>query len=186
MRKAFLMSVLARKHPGPTVLMNLMASSKVAYETLVCSRGIPSFKEAPLGNERWWIKTELPLSFLPYQTKLGNTKNRKRGGGEEKGPASLWDSSSLQSLASTAAAFCRADFRFGESHEKREPSEGTGKPSRNPFTRKSTTVGAYPERNKRRRSLTTGVGNRGGWGARESWVWRMAYLTPGTDERLAY
>ena len=66
---------------------------------------------------------ETPPQFSWVPNQVGKLKKQKKGGGGgEKGPASLWDSSSLQSLASTAAGFCRADFRFGESHEKREPS----------------------------------------------------------------
>jgi len=64
-------------------------------------------------------ETPPQVSWVPNQ--LGKPKKKKGGGGGE-GPASLWDSSSLQSLASTATGFCRADFSFGESHEKQEPS----------------------------------------------------------------
>lgn len=52
-KDVFFISVLARKQLEPTDLMRRMASSTVAYETLVWSGEIPSFNEEPLGNERW-------------------------------------------------------------------------------------------------------------------------------------
>jgi len=64
---------------------------------------------------------ETPPQFSRVPNQVGKLEKTEKGGGE-KGPASLWDSSSLQSLASTAAGLCRVDFRFGESHEKRDPS----------------------------------------------------------------
>ena len=109
-----------------------------------------------LGKRKVVNWTKRPqFSWVPNQV----GKLEKKGGGDEKGPASLRNSSSLQSLASAASGVCRAAFRFGESHDKREPSQCIGKPSLNPFTSKSTIEGVFPERKKRRRLLSTGIGN---------------------------
>ena len=52
MRNALLMSVLARKQPRPHDLINAIASSTRQYETVLCSEEMPSFTDAPLGNDK--------------------------------------------------------------------------------------------------------------------------------------
>jgi len=49
-RKADLMSVLARKQPCPVASMSLTASSIVAYLTVANSLGIPSLTDNPPGK----------------------------------------------------------------------------------------------------------------------------------------
>ena len=63
-RKAFLMSVLAKKQPWPAVIISLIASSMVAYRTLVCSGDMPSLTDEPLGKDKWWINLNSPGTFF--------------------------------------------------------------------------------------------------------------------------
>ena len=58
--ESFLTPVLAKKKPGPAVLINWMASSMVAYLTLVSSDEMPSLTERPGGKTNDVLDEILP------------------------------------------------------------------------------------------------------------------------------
>ena len=66
------------------------------------------------------MRRNSPSIFLGTNPR-GEMRNTRKGG-DEKGPASLWASSSFEILASTAVGFCMADSKLLEVQEKRGPS----------------------------------------------------------------
>ena len=145
-RKAFLMSVLAKKQPWPAFIISLIALSMVAYRTLVCSGDMPSLIDEPLGKDKWWINLNSPGTFFGTMPK-GDIRNGDSGG-DKKGPASRWAANSFQSLASTTSGFSRADNKFVAVCEVRSPSKCTGKPLVKPDNKNSTVEGVYPSGRK--------------------------------------
>lgn len=79
-RKAFLMSVLAKKQPWPAFIISLIASSMVAYRTLVCSGDMPSLTDEPLGKDKWWINLNSPKGISEMGTVEGIRKGQQADG----------------------------------------------------------------------------------------------------------
>ena len=148
-----------KKQPWPAFIISLIASSMVAYRTLVWSGDMPSLTDEPLGKDKWWINLNSPGTFFGTMPK-GDIRNRDSGG-DKKGPASWWAANSFPSLASTTSGFSRADNKFVAVCEVRSPSKCTGKPLVKPDNKNSTVEGVYPSRRKTNLLTFIGVGRLG-------------------------
>ena len=129
-RKAFFISVLARKQPFPACLIMWISSATVAYCTLVSSGAMPSFTEVPRGKNKWWIRRNSPAVFLG--TKPREETLRGSNGSMENGPAMRQDANSLLSFWSTTLLFAKVEGEFLRSLQLTEPWKCEWKPSENP------------------------------------------------------